>query len=266
MHFPLLPPMPFPPPPPGTGVMIPPPMHMYNQIPPPPNAFVPPVPATANMPLYYGTKKNEPTEIRAQHHDVKDDNGASMGPRRPTAADIEQSRGRLVELPEHAYESASEDDEKSRSDAELMPPPPRVVPGTVSPAKRKRRNSLTHTTDEKFPAPKRQKTSSEHSDEDSSEDEGASGFKLVNYDENEDEDKFTAPRNKIPFWAAPSPGKPIFSVLGHNDEQKQEEDVDQAPDLSSSNGMRGKALAFLFTSVNGISLTGSRNALLLDAK
>lgn len=246
VHYPAMPMMPYPPPPPGTGVMIPPPTHMYSQMPPPPNMFVPvpPVPATANVPLYPGLQKSEP-EVEAKTTEVKEDNGLSVGPRRPTAADIEQSRSRLVELPEHAYEShsASEDE---RSDAERMPPPPRVAPGTVSPAKRKRRNSLTHATDDKFPAPKRQKVSAEYSsdEESSSGDEGASGFKLVNYDETEDDDKFTAPRNKTPFWAAPPPGKPIFSVLGgHNEDQKDDEDdEEQTPVLSASSGTKGKAV------------------------
>eukprot|EP00029_Vermamoeba_vermiformis_P010196 TRINITY_DN5307_c0_g1_i1.p1 TRINITY_DN5307_c0_g1~~TRINITY_DN5307_c0_g1_i1.p1 ORF type:complete len:520 (-),score=115.89 TRINITY_DN5307_c0_g1_i1:30-1589(-) len=242
MHYAAMPYMPYPPP--GTGVMIPPPTHMYSHMPPPPSMFVPAstVPAAANVPLYPELQKKESeVESHAKDSEAKEDQSVSVGPRRPTAADIEQSRSRLVELPEHAYEShsASEDE---RSDAERMPPPPRVVPGTVSPAKRKRRNSLTHATDDKFPAPKRQKVSgADHSDEESSEEEAAGGFKLVNYDETADDDKFTAPRNKTPFWAAPPPGKPMFSVLGgHDEDQKDDdEDEDDTPVLGSSN-LKGK--------------------------
>lgn len=207
--------------------------------------FVPSV--HTNVPLYPELKKQEPRAgVQSTSPEPKEDNSVSVGPRRPTATDIEQSRSRLVELPDQAHEShsASEDDE--RSDAERMPPPPRVVPGTVSPAKRKRRNSLTHATDDKFPAPKRQKVSAtDSSDEESSGDEGATGFKLVNYDETDDEDKYTAPRNKTPFWAAPPPGKPIFSVLGGNDEQNDDADeADPAP-VFSSNNTKGKAVGYI---------------------
>jgi hypothetical protein len=199
--------------------------------------YMPPVAVPADRtPLYPDMKRAAKEE--KQGPAAKEELG--VGPPRPTAADIEQARSRLVELPEHAYEShsASEDDERSRSDAELMPPPPRITPGTVSPAKRKRRNSLTHPTDDKNPATKKQKTRAK---DESSE----SGFKLVNYDESAaDDDKFTAPRTKTPFWAAPPPGKPIFSALG--DEQGDE---DEDGSVLSSNGIytHVTSLYFQFT-------------------
>lgn len=253
-HYSAMPPMAYPPPP-GTGVMIPPPTRMYGHMPPPPNMFVP---ATANIPLYPELKKQEPADDAQTKSNEKEDSAVSVGPRRPTAADIEQSRSRLVELPDQAHEShsASEDDEKSRSDAERMPPPPRVVPGTVSPAKRKRRNSLTHATDDKFPAPKRQKVSAtDSSDEESSGDEGAGGFKLVNYDENDDEDTFTAPRNKTPFWAAPPPGKPMFSVLGGLNEDNDQDDEDTTPVFSSNSNAKGKAVNYTSRTLFSYKLT-----------